>query len=87
MPAFFTGSMCLHRSYTTVNHSPFNTNPKISNSDFLSTSQFLKLRTGRKIIIFFCSKFKVIYRNFIMIIMCLEQSLFYDTTKHNRPLF
>ena len=52
--------MCSHRSYTRVNHSPFKTNPKISNSDFLSTSKFLKLRTGRKII-FFCSKFKVIY--------------------------
>ena len=34
MPAIFTGSMCSHRSYTAVNHSPFNTNPKISNSDF-----------------------------------------------------
>ena len=34
----FTGSMCSHRSYTAVNHSPFKTNPKISNSDFLSTS-------------------------------------------------
>ena len=35
---FFTVSMCSHRSYTTVNHSPFKTNPKILNSDFLSTS-------------------------------------------------
>ena len=28
------GPMCSHQSYTTVNHSPFKTNPKISNSDF-----------------------------------------------------
>ena len=35
---FLRGSMCSHRSYTTVNNSPFKTNPKISNSDFLSTS-------------------------------------------------
>ena len=61
--AFLMGSVCSHRSYTTVNHSPFKTNPKISNSDFLTDSEFLKLRTGRKIIFFSCSKFKVIYRN------------------------
>ena len=34
----FTVSMCSHRSYTTANHSPLKTNPKISNCDFLSTS-------------------------------------------------
>ena len=33
-----TGSVCSHRSYTTVNHRSFKTNPKISNSDVLSTS-------------------------------------------------
>ena len=49
------------RSYTMVNHSTFKTNLKISNSAFLPNSSFLKLRTGRKIIIFCCSKFKVIY--------------------------
>ena len=32
--AFFTGSICSHRSYTSVNHGAFKTYPKISNSDF-----------------------------------------------------
>ena len=48
MPAFFTGSMCSHRSYTTVNHSPFNTNPKISNSDFYPHLNFLNFKQEEK---------------------------------------
>ena len=56
---FFLGPCTRNPSYTTVNQSAFKTYPKISNSEFLSQSLFLKLRTGRKIIIFFCSNFKV----------------------------
>ena len=44
--AFFTGSMCSHRSYTMVNHRAFKTYPKISNSDFLS--QFLISKTSNR---------------------------------------
>ena len=37
---FFTGSVCSHRSYMTVNHSTFKTFPKISNSDFYPNLNF-----------------------------------------------
>ena len=59
---FFRGPGARNPSYTMVNHGACKTYPKISNGEFLSKSLFLKLLTGRKIIIFFCSKFKVNYR-------------------------
>ena len=54
--AFFTGTMCSHRSYTTVNHSAFKTHPKISNSVFFSQILISKTSNGKKNNYFFLFK-------------------------------
>ena len=51
--AFFMGSVCSHRSYSTVNHSAFKTNPKISKSDFLIQILISKTSNRKKNIYFF----------------------------------